>query len=204
MTVPCPPAASLSLVICLPTPDLGMERLTLLLTLASACFGQAEPRPEKRNSPDGSEAGASRVGAPPERPPLLSREWTFCPREATDCPRAADGCAPCTLSRTMSEVHDSSLLLLPPRNRELGLVSVCTASPAFHGLLDEDSAHGARSSFFLPSDLHCRMPAVSLLTIVQLPGLHLGQALGAPGCTSYPAVTVGRMSGPREQPPDGL
>lgn len=203
MTVPCPPAASLSLVICLPTPDLGMERLTLLLTLASACFGQAEPRPEKRNSPDGSEAGARRVGAPSERPPLVSREWTFCPREATDCPRAADGCAPCTLSRTMSEVHDSSLLLLPPPNRELGLVSVCTVSPAFHGLLDEDSAHGARSSFSsfrFALQNACRQ----LLTIVQLPGLHLGQALGAPGCTSYPAVTVGRMSGPREQPPDGL
>ncbi|ELK06641.1 hypothetical protein PAL_GLEAN10001636 [Pteropus alecto] len=138
-----------------------MERLTLLLTLASACFGQAEPRPKKRNSPDGSEAGASRVGAPSEHPPLVSHEWTLCPREATDCPRAADGCAPCPLSRTMSEVHDSSLLLLPPPNRDLGLVSVCTASPAFHGLLDEDSAHGARSGFssfrFAPQNA-CRQP----------------------------------------------
>lgn len=104
-------------------------------------------------------------------------------REATDGPRAADGSTPCTPLQTTSGVHAAASCFCPPPSRELGLVSVHT----------EDTRRGLctrspRRLFFPP---RCRMPGFDLLAIVRLPGLPLGQALGAPGCTSSPAVTVG-------------
>lgn len=105
------------------------------------------------------------------------------PEKLQTAPEQRTGAHPARSCRQRQGFTAAASCFCPPPSRELGLVSVHT----------EDTRRGLctrspRQLFFPP---RCRMPGIDLLAIVQLPGLPLGQALGAPGCTSSPAVTVG-------------
>lgn len=130
-----------------PAPLACVESLTPLPTPAGVCFARAGPRPEKPNSPDGSEAGASRGAAPSGRPPLASHEWTFCLR-ITDSSRSYRRPPSSGRVHTLHALADNvrGSRLQPPASARppagSWAWSLCTQRT-----LDEDSAHGARGSF---------------------------------------------------------